>query len=116
MSDNALNTDRELWREVADDYYAPSIHVTASNGISINVGGTVYVKSIRDWHDLASHIARQEVRIIELEAADRSSQKFCWDLVMRCAEGLKLLPPAQSGVSQPDPIFAEKGKQHQSPG
>jgi hypothetical protein len=53
MSDAAANTDRELWREREDDYYSPSIHVTQKGGIGINVGGTVFVKSVRDWHALA---------------------------------------------------------------
>ena len=53
------NTDRELWRRDGgedrdpDNYYQPSIHVTAQGGIGINVGGTVYVKSVEDWHTLA---------------------------------------------------------------
>lgn len=47
------NTDRELWREVEGDYYAPSIHVTEGGGVGINVGGTVYVKPLREWHKLA---------------------------------------------------------------
>lgn len=45
----AANTDRELWRE-GDDYYADSIHVTASGGIGINVGGLVIVRPLREWH------------------------------------------------------------------
>lgn len=54
MGDKAyVNTDRELWREIPDDYYSPSIHVTSDNKIGINVGGTVFVKDIRDWHKLA---------------------------------------------------------------
>jgi hypothetical protein len=51
----SMNTDRELWREVEGDYYAPSIHVTKSGGIGINVGGSVYVKPLREWHKLADH-------------------------------------------------------------
>lgn len=52
------NTDKELWREPndkgeTDDVYQPSIHVTQNNMIGIDVGGSVYVKSLRDWHDLA---------------------------------------------------------------
>jgi hypothetical protein len=47
------NTDRELFRETEGDYYAPSLHVTQSGGIGINVGGTVYVKPLREWHKLA---------------------------------------------------------------
>jgi hypothetical protein len=50
----AANTDRELWRE-EDDYYAPSIHVTAHGAIGINVGGRVYVKTVQEWHALAEY-------------------------------------------------------------
>lgn len=44
-----LNTDKELWRE-SDSYYSPSIHVTSSNGIGINVGGHVIVAPVKRWH------------------------------------------------------------------
>ena len=47
------NTDRELWRERADDYYADSIHVTESGSISIDCGGHVITKTLRAWHALA---------------------------------------------------------------
>lgn len=46
----AANTDRELWREREGDYYSPSIHVTAQGAIGINVGGTVHVRTLREWH------------------------------------------------------------------
>jgi hypothetical protein len=55
----AMNTDRELWRESEGDYYSPSIHVTTRGGIGINVGGTVIVRSLRDWHRLAMEAARE---------------------------------------------------------
>jgi hypothetical protein len=58
----AANTDRELWRETPGDYYSPSIHVTAQGGIGINVGGTVIVRSVRDWHALATEANGTEVR------------------------------------------------------
>jgi hypothetical protein len=63
------NTDREIWRERADDYYADSIHVTKSGGIGINCGGTVYVMPIRAWHALAStaHAPKQEPSVQEKE-------------------------------------------------
>jgi hypothetical protein len=54
------NTDRELWREKEGDYYAPSIHVTATGGIGINVGGHVWVKTLREWHALADRLAEAE--------------------------------------------------------
>jgi len=47
------NTDRELWRERPDDYYAPSLFVTEYGGIGMNVGGCVIVMSIEAWHALA---------------------------------------------------------------
>jgi len=54
MSDAAaVNTDRELWRERDGDFYSPSIHVTVEGGIGIDVGGTVIVLSVYDWHRLA---------------------------------------------------------------
>ena len=51
------NTDIELWREIEDDYYAPSIHRTHDGGIGINVGGYVIVKPLREWHKLAIETA-----------------------------------------------------------
>lgn len=57
------NTDRELWRDLegnaapeAGDYYAPSIHVTEQGAIGISVGGTVYVKTLREWHAIAEAV------------------------------------------------------------
>jgi hypothetical protein len=53
----AMNTDRELWREPTDkighEFYQPSIHVTESGGVGINVGGRVIVLPLRAWHALA---------------------------------------------------------------
>lgn len=56
MSDDIAykNTDKELWRETPDDYYAPSIFVTDGGSIGINVGGLCIVKPVRDWHLLAA--------------------------------------------------------------
>lgn len=55
----AKNTDREIWRKGGGDgngmsYYEPSIHITKDERIGINVGGTVFVKSIEEWHALAA--------------------------------------------------------------
>ena len=47
------NTDKELWREIEDDYYSPSIHVTKDGKIGMDVGGTVLVQDIRGWHKSA---------------------------------------------------------------
>ena len=53
MKQPVKNTDTELFREKEDDYYSPSLHKTEHGQIGINVGGTVYVKSLREWHELA---------------------------------------------------------------
>ena len=55
MNEPLLNTDKEIWRQTPD-YYSPSIHTTEQNNIGINVGGTVYVKTIEEWHRLAKSI------------------------------------------------------------
>jgi hypothetical protein len=57
----AKNTDRELWREIPDDYYAPSVHVTIGGGIGMNVGGFVIVLPIREWHALAKKRCEEHV-------------------------------------------------------
>ena len=51
MDNGCINTDKELWREVKGDFYAPSIHVTESGGIGINCGGHVIVAPVRSWHE-----------------------------------------------------------------
>jgi len=54
MSDVPMqNTDIELFREENNDYYSPSLHKTEDGKIGIDVGGTVYVKTLREWHKLA---------------------------------------------------------------
>lgn len=55
----AKNTDRELWREKEGDYYSDSLHVTATGGIGMNVGGSVIVKPLRQWFALA--VEREEI-------------------------------------------------------
>jgi hypothetical protein len=52
-----VNADREIWRgpdEGNGDYYADSVHVTASGAIGINCGGLVIVRPLREWHRLAA--------------------------------------------------------------
>jgi hypothetical protein len=49
------NTDRELWRDEPKDFYAARLFVTEGGGIGIDVGGTVYVKPIREWWRLAAN-------------------------------------------------------------
>jgi len=47
------NQDKEIWRKVPGDYYSPSIHVTVSGGIGIDVGGLVIVLPVEKWHRFA---------------------------------------------------------------
>ena len=64
----AKNTDREIWRRKSPDsldpdgYYQPSIHVTEGGGIGMNVGGTVVVMPIEQWHQLALRSKQQAER------------------------------------------------------
>ena len=56
------NTDREIWRKTRGDFYAPTIHVTASGGIGISVGGHVIIMNVEKWHALGKlRIALEEV-------------------------------------------------------
>ena len=53
LESSCINTDKEIWRKVKDDYYSPSIHVTEEGNIGINVYGQVIVMPIEDWFYLA---------------------------------------------------------------
>ena len=63
MTGEAKNTDTEIWRgpdEGNGDYYADSLHITASGALGINCGGHVKVRPIRDWFksvDLESELS-----------------------------------------------------------
>lgn len=63
----ALNTDKELWRrndkDSHDSYYEPSIHVTQDDLIGIDVGGTVVLKTVEDWHKMATNGGWNNARI-----------------------------------------------------
>ena len=60
------NTDKELYRESEGDYYSPSLHVTKDGLIGINVGGSVHVMRLRDWHE------RAQAFIIKIETTHNS--------------------------------------------
>ena len=60
------NTDKELYREIEGDYYSPSLHVTTDGLIGINVGGSIHVMRLRDWHE------RAESFIVKTETAHNS--------------------------------------------
>ena len=67
-----VNTDREIYRERPDDYYADSIHVTEGGGIGINCGGMVYVKPLREWHRLAE---QHEAGLTRSETEERNPEQ-----------------------------------------
>ena len=56
-----VNTDKNIWRNVKDDYYSPSIHVTEEGNIGINVGGHVIVKPVEDWFLLGIEEAKEKI-------------------------------------------------------
>lgn len=73
-----INTDRHLWPLVSDDYYADRLHVTADGqGIGINCGGHVIVKTLRAWHELDARnrfLADALTKIVEdMKSAMRKS-------------------------------------------
>jgi len=73
MSEDASNnTDRELWREVPGDAYAPSIHVTADGGIGINCGGEVFVAPVTVWHKWAQQDEAFEAKLADEEGMARA--------------------------------------------
>lgn len=73
MSELCKNTDRELWRETDGDYYSPSIHVTESGGIGINVDGLVTVMPIAAWHSLSRDLAAARAEIMATRAMHLSA-------------------------------------------
>lgn len=56
MENGVNNTDKELFREIEGDIYSPSLHITNSGGIGINVSGHVLVAPIRKWHAAGNKI------------------------------------------------------------
>ena len=57
------NEDTEIWRKIIGDYYSPSIHLTKKGEIGINVGGKVYIRSVENWHELASNVLPATLRM-----------------------------------------------------
>jgi hypothetical protein len=98
----SANTDREIWRERAGDYYADSIHVTQSGGIGINCGGYVYVLPVREWHRLAAaelpNVPRQPVDL----SAERRGAKAGVPSCAECGANLH-----HRGFAAPQPAAPE---------
>lgn len=101
----AANTDREIWRETPGDYYSPSIHVTEGGGIGINVGGTVIVRPVRDWHDTswyerefdATPVTEEFAKSVAVQRVDQGDRVVYWispsddlpqlRIAARCSDG-----------------------------
>ncbi len=104
MSEPVENTDKEIWREIADDYYAPSIFVTEQNSIGINVGGYVYIKTVEEWHKQANRIEELEKIIregIQAFGAIQEQQlkdKFENTIWCDCGDGITNNSGAKCGV------------------
>lgn len=93
MHHAVVNTDRKLWQENPDDALSPSIHVTESGGIGINVGGMVIVRPVRDWHALAAAHATCPVPNFERDGES-------WKLTEAGREGLEELRARPAGVPE----------------
>jgi hypothetical protein len=92
----AANTDRELYREDTGDpagsYYENSVHVTASGAIGMNVGGTVIVQPIADWHAQASAAHRASLGAPPAEA-DNAGEECEANRRLMVATVTKVLAP-----------------------
>lgn len=100
MTDQAAaNTDRELWRERPGDFYADSLLVTINNGIGLNVGGTVIVKPIREWHKEGAKAEKlkEALELIEQKYAAVMRDPPAW--VNMTPEQLKWVREAWYGAS-----------------
>ena len=60
------NNDKILYREKNSTHYGSfddSLFVTEGGGIGINVAGTVYVKPLKEWHQLSNEDDRLKAEL-----------------------------------------------------
>ena len=75
------NTDKEIWREIDEDYYSPSIHVTKQGDIGIDVGGHVIVQSVREWHKLQAKLNKYRWIPVMERPPEKSGQVWiCYEI------------------------------------
>ncbi len=69
----AKNTDTPLFSEIEDDYYSPSCHMTKTRELGINVGGTVFVRSLREWFKAMNEpiLSDNELNEAQMKRGDR---------------------------------------------
>jgi hypothetical protein len=82
MSENIpmKNTDTELFYEIDGDYYSPSCHMTKDKKLGINVGGTVIVKPLQEWHKLkAENESLKGVMMQYYQAPDSKAAKAIFE-------------------------------------
>lgn len=53
MNNSILNTDKTLWQKEG----VGRIFITEQDGLGIEVGGRVFVKPIKDWHNFSFYNA-----------------------------------------------------------
>jgi hypothetical protein len=79
VSDHPIqNTDREIWNARDDHGYGPSIHVTKDGRVGINVGGTVIVRRVIDWHSSQDDLNSVRMKLHECKT---KQARHCHDLV-----------------------------------
>ena len=74
----ARNTDKLLWREREDDYYADSVHITEGGGLGIDCGGTVFVMPLKGWHFLAEEALKYKGDLVDELAKALQFYKDAW--------------------------------------
>jgi len=91
MENNAAeNTDKEIWRKVKDDYQSPSIHVTESGSIGIDVGSLVFVAPVEKWHEVFKKnlelegIERQKLDNLIDKIANRIEERNQENSILKC--------------------------------
>ena len=71
------NNGRQLWQE-SDEKGHRSMHVTEGGGIGINVGGSVWVKPLSEWHRLAEEeIKPSPAYLVEHDKQLKSALGYC---------------------------------------
>lgn len=103
----AKNTDTELWREPPGDFYSNSVHITQKGELGINVGGTVFVMTLKQWHEAACALSRhgEPVEEIARVLVHEASGKFGWETAYRMATRLTgALPYLRGGAVAVKPL------------
>ncbi len=66
MGDAAKKADRIIW----GDYDSGEIIVTEQGGIGIALAGMVFMKPLREWHELANRAYEAEAKKLDQSTSD----------------------------------------------